>query len=229
MKMKTHSKLRALSASILSVGLLAITSASYGQTPAFGQGSLTTSDPTFTRPNGTAGAPYFYDVYALSVTATGAYTFELSSLNTTGTPSNALDTYLLVYANTFNPAAPTGQIGLNDDFTGTLTVLPGPFGGLGYTATSTGFQNAQPGSRLLNLNLTAGTPYFMVVTSFLSTTAAPPAGTSGQRIGNYVFGVGGGPGSVVVAPVPEPTTTALLGVMAAGALGLRAWRKRKAA
>ena len=29
--------------------------------------------------------------------------------------------------------------------------------------------------------------------------------------------------------VPEPTTMALLGVMAAGALGVRAWRKRKAA
>jgi hypothetical protein len=28
--------------------------------------------------------------------------------------------------------------------------------------------------------------------------------------------------------VPEPSTTALLGVMAAGALGVRAWRKRKA-
>ncbi len=29
--------------------------------------------------------------------------------------------------------------------------------------------------------------------------------------------------------VPEPTTMALLGAMAAGALGVRAWRKRKAA
>jgi hypothetical protein len=28
--------------------------------------------------------------------------------------------------------------------------------------------------------------------------------------------------------VPEPTTMALLGVMAAGALGVREWRKRKA-
>ena len=35
--------------------------------------------------------------------------------------------------------------------------------------------------------------------------------------------------SIPVGAVPEPTTTALLGMMAAGALGLRAWRKRKAA
>jgi hypothetical protein len=32
-----------------------------------------------------------------------------------------------------------------------------------------------------------------------------------------------------ITVVPEPTTFALLGVMAAGALGVRAWRKRKAA
>lgn len=32
-----------------------------------------------------------------------------------------------------------------------------------------------------------------------------------------------------ITVVPEPTTAALLGVMAAGALGVRAWRKRKAA
>jgi hypothetical protein len=35
--------------------------------------------------------------------------------------------------------------------------------------------------------------------------------------------------SLTAGQVPEPTTFALLGVMAAGALGVRAWRKRKAA
>lgn len=35
--------------------------------------------------------------------------------------------------------------------------------------------------------------------------------------------------AITVTAVPEPTTTALLGVMAAGAIGLRAWRKRKSA
>ena len=33
----------------------------------------------------------------------------------------------------------------------------------------------------------------------------------------------------MTAQIPEPSTTALLGVMAVGALGVRAWRKRKAA
>ncbi len=36
-------------------------------------------------------------------------------------------------------------------------------------------------------------------------------------------------GAGIPAGVPEPTTMALFGVMAAGALGVRAWRKRKAA
>ncbi|MGI8821036.1 MAG: PEP-CTERM sorting domain-containing protein, partial [Chthoniobacterales bacterium] len=225
--MKTNSKLRGFAASIIGIGVLALTSASFAQAPAYGQGSLTVNDPTFTRPNGAAGTPYFYDVYQLSVTVTGAYTFELSSLNTAGSPSNALDTYLVVYANMFNPAAPSGQIGLSDDFTGTLTVLPGPFVGQGYTANSTGFTGAQPGSRVLNLNLTAGTPYFLVVTSFQAANSAPiTTGTAGQRIGNYVFGVGGGPGNVVV--VPEPSTFALLGIVGLGGAGIRAWRKRKA-
>jgi hypothetical protein len=36
-------------------------------------------------------------------------------------------------------------------------------------------------------------------------------------------------GAPIPAGIPEPTTFALLGVMAAGALGVREWRKRKAA
>jgi hypothetical protein len=35
--------------------------------------------------------------------------------------------------------------------------------------------------------------------------------------------------TITAGAVPEPTTTALLGVMAAGALGVRQWRRRKAA
>ena len=34
---------------------------------------------------------------------------------------------------------------------------------------------------------------------------------------------------ILAGQIPEPSTTALLGVMAAGAVGVRAWRKRKAA
>lgn len=53
------------------------------------------------------------------------------------------------------------------------------------------------------------------------------AGGQPRAIVEYAYeDSGAGIGAGVV---PEPTTMALLGVMAAGALGVRAWRKRKAA
>lgn len=207
------------------LALLAITSASYGQT--FGSGSLTTSDLTYhpAIASTLGSGMQFYDLYQLTVTATGTYVFELSSRNTTGTPSNALDTLFTFYATTFNPLAPGAGISSNDDFTGTFTVLPGPFAGSGYTTTSTGFQGTQPGSRSATISLSLGTNYFLAVSSFRDTTFVG-TGTTAQPKGDYVFGING-PGTVVI--VPEPTTMALLAVMGAGALGVRAWRKRKAA
>ena len=222
--MKMKSTLKILATSLLSV--IALTSVSYGAT-AFGNGALTTSDPTFHHPNASTvgtGVQY-YDVFQFTVDASGSYVIELASLNTSGTPSNALDTFYAVYANTFNPASPGAGIGFDDDFTGTFTVLPGPFAGMGYTATSTGFSGTQPGSRTDSpLSLVSGTQYFLVITSFRSTDFVG-TGTNGQPTGNYVFGVSG-PGNITI--VPEPTTTALLIVAAAG-LGVGALRRRNSA
>lgn len=198
---------------------------SVAQAQTFGSGSLTTSDPTFHQSGqSTSGtAIQYYDVYQFSVTTSGSYVFELSSLNTTNSPSNALDTYMLLYATTFNPASPNTQLSSNDDYTGTFTVLPGPFAGSGYTTTSTGFSGAQPGSRFTNASLTLGTNYFLVVSSFRATDFVG-TGTNAQPVGNYVFGISG-PGTAVL--VPEPATTALL-IVAAGGLALLGLRKRKA-
>jgi hypothetical protein len=211
--MKRTTKLTLLTASLLSA--LALTSTSYGNT-VFGSGSLTTSDSTFDHPRLTAAAPnnlHYYDLVQFTVSASGTYTFELASMNTTGNPSNALDTYLLLYANSFNPLAPTGDIAFNDDFTGALTVLGG---------SGTGFTGAMPASRIANLALTAGTQYFMVVTSFRPTTFVG-TGTTAQPTGAYNYGITG-PGDITV--VPEPGTTALF-VMAGGALAAYAFRKRR--
>jgi hypothetical protein len=205
-------KLKPLAVSLLS--LVAAANVSYGATVT-GNGALTTTDSTFDHPRVTGTLPHYYDVFQFTVSLTGAYTFELSSMNTTGTPSNALDTYLLIYANSFNPLAPTGDIGFNDDFSGALTVLGG---------TGTGFQGAMPASRIANLNLTAGTTYFMVVTGFRNTTFVG-TGTTAQATGAYNYGITG-PGDINV--VPEPGTTALF-VMAGGALAGYAFRKRRRA
>ncbi len=216
-------KLKVLPLSALT--LLAAASMSYGDI-VFGSGALTTSDPTFVNPGGatTGTARHYYDVFQLTVSATGTYVFELSSRNTSTTTSNALDTFLRIYANTFNPAAPGAGQASNDDFTGTLTVLPGPFASMGLTSSATGFQGAQPSSRLGTVSLTAGTTYFMVVTSFRETNFVN-TGTTAGATGNYFYGISG-PGVITV--VPEPGSVALLS-LGALALGYGAWRKRKSA
>jgi hypothetical protein len=104
--------------------------------------------------------------------------------------------------------------------------------------------------------LALGTTIGAASTFISGTFLVPPAGTSifGIRFFNEAtstmhFGwvrmtlnSAGSPGTLVdyawenvagasiqAGAVPEPSTVALLGMMAAGAIGLRAWRKRKAA
>ena len=208
---------------ILSLAATIVQAAKDPSATAFFDGSITTTDLiSHVTGQSTAGTGMqYYDLYSLTVSATGSYVFELSSLNTTGTPSNALDTWMAVFANVFNPPGPPQTS--NDDFTGTLTVLPGPYAPLGYTSTATGFTGAQPSSRFTT-TLTLGTTYFLYVSSFRETTYVG-TGTNGQATGQYVGGING-PGNIFV--VPEPTTSALLGISALAGLGLL-WRRRKGA
>jgi hypothetical protein len=60
----------------------------------------------------------------------------------------------------------------------------------------------------------------------LLSTSATNAGFPATLIGYAYEDSGAG---ILAGAVPEPSTAALLGVMAAGAFGVRAWRKRKAA
>ncbi len=56
------------------------------------------------------------------------------------------------------------------------------------------------------------------------------AGTSGAQpraIVEYAYDSSGA--GILAGAIPEPTTFALLSVMAVGAVGVREWRKRKAA
>jgi hypothetical protein len=204
------------------LSLLAAVKVSYGDA-LYASGALTVNDPTFVNPGGsTSGTSrHYYDVVQFTVALSGAYVFELASRNTTGTPSNALDTYFRIYANTFDPAAPGGSIASQDDFAGTLTVLPGPFASIGLTSQGTGFTGAQPSSRLEAVNLTAGTTYFFVITSFRDTSFVG-TGSTAQPTGNYWWAISG-PGIIV----PEPSTVALLGFGVVAA-GVAAWRQRGA-
>jgi hypothetical protein len=205
---------------LLTLALLGVASASFAGTYFF-DGVLTTGSPTFVNPGGASGTGFvhYYNVLQFTVDLSGTYTFEAASPNTNpANPSNALDTYLRLYSGSFNPASPGAGIASNDDFTGTLTVLPGPYAGT-VSATATGFTGAQPSSRMLNVALTAGTQYFLINTSFrqvgyVSTT------NEGQATGHYYDGISG-QGNINV--VPEPASMAVLGI---GALALLRRRKK---
>jgi len=186
-------------------------------------GALTTQSPTFHHPNAsTVGtAVQYYSVQQFTVDTTGAYVVETASPNTTGTPSNALDTFVALYANTFNPASPGAGQNFNDDFTGTLTVLPGPYLANGVTTVATGFSGTQPSSRIPTANLVAGTTYFLVNTSFRSTDFVG-TGTTAQPLGNFYTGISG-PGNITLQGVPEPATAGML----AGVTLLLAARRRR--
>jgi PEP-CTERM motif len=231
--MKTNLKpirLKLLGLSLLL--LTAISSASYGDTFFFnGVLSAAAGSPTaHATGQDTANTGLsWYNVFQITVTTSGTYTFELASVNTVGSPSNALDTWLGIFTSTFTPPALGAPTTSNDDFTGTLTVLPGPYAANGVTTTSTGFTGAQPGSRLASVSLTAGTTYYAYVSSFRGTTYVNTGTTAGAS-GAYYLGFSG-TGALVVTPlvqtVPEPSTVALLGLGAIGALAV--WRKRKSA
>lgn len=213
------------------LALLALPSVSYGDTY-FNNGVLSAAagSPTAhaTGQSTVGTAMQYYNLYSIAVTTTGTYTFELASPNTSGTPSNALDPWLGIFTGTFTPpnlGAPTAS---NDDFTGTLTVLPGPYSGT-ITATSTGFSGAQPGSRIAGFTLTAGTTYFVYVSSFRSTDFVG-TGTTAQPSGPYYMGISG-TGSVLVTPiirtVPEPSTLSVLCLGGLGTVAVNFWRRRR--
>ena len=167
----------------------------------FFNGALTATDPIFVNPGGSTGGTgmHYYDVFQFTVGTTGLHTIETSSLNTNGAgmTSNALDPFIRLYAGSFDPMAPGGAVTFSDDYTGMLTVLPGPYTVDGLTNNATGFINSQPSSRLLNVNLTAGTQYFLVTTSYRPTDYVPSSTTQpeGGPTGPYWSGIS--PGDVI--------------------------------
>jgi hypothetical protein len=141
----------------------------------------------------------------------------------------------------FNPAAPAGGVYVVNFPGGTSATLPDnlPFGTLisaangygsgggettGITAFNLNSSNNLVGFRFTEATLNGGAvAYGWFRISLSGTPAAQP-----RLIVEYAYENGVGVG-INAGAVPEPSTFALLGVMAAGALGVREWRKRKAA
>lgn len=182
----------------------------------FFDGILDGTSPRYN--NGTGGGNNAYMAVMIMVDLTGSYTIESASPNTsTSGVSNALDTYLRVLPSTWVPAnGTTGTLAFNDDFTGALTVLPGPYAGT-VGPNGTGFSGAQPASRIASVNLTANTPYWLVNTSFRAWNYVNT--TDGAGVGHFYTGISG-QGNVV----PEPGTFVAIGL---GLAGLALARRRK--
>lgn len=90
------------------------------------------------------------------------------------------------------------------------------------TTGLTAFNN-NSSNNLVGIRFTNGAnTYFGWIRFSLSSTS----GSQPRAVVEYAYEDSG---AGILAGVPEPSTMALLGVMAAGALGVRAWRKRKAA
>ncbi len=201
-------------------GATLLAAGAFAQT-AYWSGALTANSPTFNRPTSTGGAGgrpgAAYSVQGFTVTVSGTYTFESSSFSVNGAPT--LDTFIFIYSGSFDPNNPTNNfLAANDDFNGTLSLLPGPYSGVGLTSTGTGSSGTQPSSQVM-ASLTAGTQYYAVQSGWYAAND-----TNGRGVGPYWDAIGGGPGTVNLTTVPEPASMAALGL---GALALI--RRRKAA
>lgn len=164
-------------------------------------GALTVSDPIYNRtltgnpPGGLSGVgtTVSYDVLPFYVTLNSTYVAE--TLSAAFSPGTADDTFITIYQTAFNPLAPlTNAIIADDD------------GGVGALSLAT-------------RALTAGTQYFLVVTSF-----------GNFALGSYTGHLDSttGVGQVVLGAVPElPTSAMMLLALALGGAVLRSRQKQQ--
>jgi len=140
----------------------------------------------------------------------------------------------------FNPTAPAGGVYVVNTPGGTSATAPDnlPFGTLisslsgfgsgaiettGPLAAQLNSSNNLIGFRFVDATLNGGAvAYGWMRISLGATTGAQP-----RAIVEYAYENTQGLG-IAAGAIPEPSTMALFGVMAAGALGVREWRKRKA-
>jgi hypothetical protein len=167
----------------LAVGAAVFISQAAFATPVNFSGELTTSDPVFNRPFTTTllsnvGTRVAYDVYGFHVSANGTYSIEAMAFDTTDS-----DSFLALYGNTFDPAAPLANLLQVDDDGGARALS------------------------LLNSTLTADTQYYLIFTSYDNNRYGTYTGRFDTVLGGGQVSLDG---TTVPAQVPEPGTLALL-------------------
>ena len=155
---------------------------------------------------------------------------------TPGWDINPYGTTTLIF---FNPTAPTGGAYVVNAAGGSSATLPdnlpvgftisaanGFGGGVGESTGSTAFvlnsSNNYVGFRLQNEATGNTINYGFAQISIGSTLAT-------RSIVGYAYGNAGESINVSQIAIPEPSTVAALGAMALGALGVRSWRRQRAA
>jgi hypothetical protein len=114
--------------------------------------------------------------------------------------------------------SPTLRLNMGDLIGAAGAYVTGQSVGSAFTSGGQGYV----GVRFVNEALGGITNFGWVL---LSTTS----GSSGFPVTVVSWAYENSGGSIAAGAIPEPSTTALLGVMAAGAFGVRQWRRRKAA
>jgi hypothetical protein len=153
--------------------------------------------------------------------------------NPANVPSWDVNPYGSASLTMFNPSAPAGGVYVGDA-SGYYNLTPGTLISAASTYTSGNISPTSPnplnfnssgnliGIRFVDPNLNGGAVTYGWMRIMLSGTQA----SQPRAIVEYAYENSVGVG-IAAGAIPEPSTLALLGVMAAGALGVRAWRKHK--
>jgi hypothetical protein len=190
---------------------------SVAQGAAFFTGTFVGEEPTWNRPfaDGTGlsgvGTSVSYSVQPFYVAESGIFTFETVA----PTPSN-YDTFIFIYAGTFDPTSPLANFTAgDDDFTGAFTYLPGPYL---IPGSGTGSSGTGPASAISGVSLSAGVQYFAINTTF-----------ENGAVGTFYSAIGGvnelsDPIDVtlgaITSEVPEPGSVSLAALGIGGLLWL---------
>jgi hypothetical protein len=190
---------------------------SVAQGAAFFTGTFIGEEPTWNRPlaDGTGlsgvGTSVSYSVQPFYVAESGTFTFE-----TVAPSPGAYDTFIFIYQGAFNPATPLANFLVgDDDYSGTFTLLPGPYS---VPTSGTGSSGTDPASQITGVSLTAGVQYFAINTTF-----------GNGALGTFYSGIGGVNEfsepidvtlGVITSEVPEPGSVSLATLGIGGLLWL---------